>query len=86
MHDLPVWFLVASLLFPRICLAVAWFKHVPSVTALSGILPVGLAVVFPRILVILLIYGSLGWSWWLVLHSLFLGMTYWGTGKKSVRK
>ena len=86
MHNLPVWFLIASLMFPRICFVVAWFRDFPAVVSLSGVLPVGMAVVFPRILVILLIYGSLGWSWWLVPHSLFLGVMYWGTGKKSVSR
>lgn len=73
MSELPTWFLIATLFLPRLSLVGAYFLGIPQVTALaSGFLPVALAVVFARVVVILLIYATLGWSWWLVPHCLAL--------------
>jgi len=57
--DLPTWFLVASLFLPRVSLVGAYVTDLAPIASISGFLPVAMAAVFPRIVVILLIFMTL---------------------------
>lgn len=71
--DIPIWFLVLSLILPRITLLIAWF---------SGSIPPNnipfwgdffLAAFLPRILILIYIVGVLGvMSVWFWIHIGFL--------------
>ncbi len=84
--SLPTWFLIGALFLPRVCLLCAYFSDVAPVRALSGFVPIALGVALPRIVVILLIHATLGWSWWLVPHGLALAMVYLSAGSNSRRR
>lgn len=86
MHDLPVWFLITSLFLPRVSLIAAYFLDVATVRSqVTGLVPVGLAVLFPRVVIVCLIFLTLGWSWWLVAHCLAIGAVYTSAGAARKR-
>jgi len=83
MESLPLWFLLLSLLLPRISLVIAYFHHDLKPFALYGWVPPTLAVLFPRVLVIILVYLDRGFGGWLVAHAVVLCMVYAGSGKQQ---
>ena len=87
MPELPVWFLITSLFLPRVSLIAAYFAGVATVRLqVSGLLPVGLAVLFPRVVIVCLIFLTFGWSWWLVPHCLAIGAVYSSVGASRRRR
>jgi hypothetical protein len=80
MKTLPVWFLLLSLLLPRISLLIAYFHHDLAQSVWHGWIPPTLAVLIPRVLIIILIYQEQGFSGWLLAHSLFLTCVYLSAG------
>jgi hypothetical protein len=82
MKDLPVWFLLLSLALPRIALLIAYFHHDLAPSILHGWMPPTLAVLIPRVLVIILIFQDRGFSGWLLVHSIFLMCAYLSGGKQ----
>jgi hypothetical protein len=83
MESLPLWFLLLSLVLPRVCLVIAYFHHDLTSYPLHGWIPPALAVVFPRVLLIVLVYLDRGFSGWLVAHAVFLFIVYVGCGKQQ---
>jgi hypothetical protein len=84
-HAIPIWFLVLSLFLPRLCMAVAWFEHsmthyIPSTV---GIIPVIVAMLIPRILILFWIYQDQGITIWFLLHLIAL-LFAWGGGSHTV--
>ena len=83
MELLPLWFLVLSLLLPRVCLLVGYFgAEMPSITSLHGWMPPALGILVPRALVILLIFMDHGMSPWLLVHALAMAFVYLIAGSK----
>ena len=74
--ELPLWFLLLSLLLPRISLIAAYFSGNLTPYNLTGWLPPILGVVIPRVLVIVFIVQDRGMSWWLLVHGLALACVY----------
>ena len=74
--DIPLWFLVLSLILPRITLLIAWF---------SGSIPPNdipfwgdffMAVFVPRVLILIYIAGILGvMSAWFWIHLVFMAFS-----------
>jgi hypothetical protein len=60
-HALPLWFLVFSLFLPRIALLLLWLEGPLAAFHLHGLLPLIVAILLPRILILYLIYGSGHW-------------------------
>jgi hypothetical protein len=85
MHTLPLWFLVLSLLLPRISLVIAYFQVELKPFSLSGWIPPTLAVLIPRALVLILIFEDRGFGWWLLVHAAAMVCTYLSAGSKSKR-
>jgi hypothetical protein len=85
MNQLPLWFLAGSLFLPRVSLLVGYFLHDLRAFSLSGFIPPVLAVVFPRALILILIFQDRGWSGWLLVHAIALWMAYVGTGAAKKR-
>jgi hypothetical protein len=73
---LPLWFLLASLLLPRISIVVAYYLDALAVYDLSGWVPPTLAVLIPRALVLILIFQDRGMSPWLLVHAIAMAMVY----------
>ena len=69
-HALPLWFLVFSLLLPRLTLLVFFAQNGEIPMHLQGWLPVTAGVVLPRALIIYLVYVDQGTSIWLIAHVL----------------
>ena len=86
MKDLPVWFLLLSLLLPRISLLIAYFHHDLATSVLHGWIPPTLAVLIPRVLIIILIFQDQGFSGWLFVHSLVLTCVYLSAGKQQEQR
>jgi hypothetical protein len=80
MKSLPVWFLLLSLLLPRISLLIAYFHHDLAQSVWNGWIPPALAVLIPRVLIILLIYQDRGFCGWLLTHSIVLTCVYLSAG------
>jgi hypothetical protein len=84
MKNLPQWFLILSLFLPRIALVIAWFQHDLARFALPGWIPLALAVVLPRVLVLILVFEDRGFGGWLLAHAIAICLTYLCAG--STRK
>jgi len=84
-HEIPFWFLVLSLFLPRICIAIAWFQHsMPQfIPPTVGIIPAIVALLIPRILILLWIYQDQGITMWFLLHVIAL-LIAWGGGSHTV--
>ena len=76
-HTLPLWFLVFSLFLPRIALAVYWLESAMLPFHLHGWLPLVVAILLPRVLVLYLIYLDQGISLWFLIH-LVTAVLVWG--------
>jgi hypothetical protein len=72
-HTLPLWFLVFALFLPRLEGATLPFH-------LHGLVPLVVAVLLPRILVLWMIYVDQGISLWFVIHLVAAVLTWGGSG------
>ena len=85
-HQLPFWFLVFALFLPRIALVVAWFQGVLiPFHFLHGLVPLVVAILIPRVLILYLIYVDQGLSLWFVIH-LVVALLVWGGGGHKMRR
>lgn len=85
-HGLPLWFLVFSLFLPRISLAVAWLQGVLGPFHLGGIVPLVIAALLPRVLILWMIYLDQGLSVWFLIHLLAAVLVWGGSGGYGVRR
>ena len=85
MKNLPQWFLILSLFLPRVSLLIAWFRHDLAVFSFPGWIPVALAVVLPRALVLILVFEDRGFGGWLLAHAIAIGLTYLCAGSNTKR-
>ena len=75
---IPLWWLVLSLIFPRITLIFSYFHH--TLPPHHGIPDWGgliLWVILPRVLVLIYIYQNLGIGLWFFIHA-FVALCVWG--------
>ncbi len=79
-HTLPLWFLVFSLFLPRVALFLLWLQTSLIPFQLHGIVPLLVAVLLPRLLVLYLIYLDLGIGLWFVIHVVAAVLTLGGSG------
>lgn len=79
-HSLPLWFLVFSLFLPRVALAVAWLQGALTPFHLHGIVPLVIAILLPRVLILYLIYADQGLSLWFVIHLVAALLVWGGSG------
>jgi len=56
MEQLPLWFLFISLALPRVALLIAYLTNGLEAYSLHGWVPAGLAILFPRVLVLIMIF------------------------------
>ena len=84
-HRLPFWFLVFSLFLPRVALAVAWLQGVLMPFHLEGWIPLVIAIILPRVLILFLIYVDQGFSLWFVIH-LVVALMVWGGGGHQISR
>lgn len=85
-HTLPLWFLVFSLFLPRVALAVGWLQGILLPFHLNGIVPLVIAVLLPRVLILFLIYTDQGLSLWFLIHLLAALLVWGGSGSYSARR
>jgi hypothetical protein len=85
-HMLPLWFLIFSLFLPRVTLAVAWLQGVLVPFHLIGWVPLIIAVLIPRILILVLIYRDQGLSIWFLIHVIALVIVWGGSGTHHYRR
>ena len=85
-HVLPLWFLVFSLLLPRVALLVYWLQEGVAPFHMHGWLAVFVALVLPRALVLYLIYMDQGISVWFVIHAITAIVVWVASGNASSRK
>ena len=83
-HAIPLWFLVLSLFFPRICIILAWLQHnMPQyIPATVGLIPAVVALLIPRLLILFWIYQDQGVTIWFLLHVIALLMAWGGGGTR----
>lgn len=85
-HGLPLWFLVFSLFLPRVSLAVAWLQGTLTLFHLHGIVPLIIAAVLPRVLILWIIYTDQGLSLWFLIHLVAALLVWGGSGGYGVRR
>ncbi len=79
-HTLPLWFLVFSLFLPRVALLLLWLEGQTVPFHLHGLVPLAVAVLLPRVLVLYVIYLDQGISLWFVIHLVAALLTWGGSG------
>jgi hypothetical protein len=84
-HTLPLWFLVFSLFLPRIALGVYWLENAMAPFNLHGWIPLAVAILLPRVLVLYLIYLDQGISLWFVVHAIVALVVWSGSGSYHSR-
>ena len=87
-HALPLWFLIVALFIPRIALLCAWLERdlVPFHLGLGWVPPI-LALIVPRILILVLIYRDQGLSGWFLVHAIVMVCVWGGIGgNKRMRR
>jgi len=84
-HNIPLWFMVLSLFLPRICMVIAWLGHsmVQFIPPTLNIIPVIVALLIPRVLILVWIYQDQGISIWFLIHLIGL-LAAWGGGSHRV--
>ena len=85
-HTLPLWFLVFALFLPRIALAVYWLESAMLPFQLHGWLPLVVAILLPRVLVLYLIYLDQGISLWFLIHLVTAVVVWAGSGSYHSRR
>jgi hypothetical protein len=85
-HGLPLWFLVFALFLPRISLLILWLDNGLAAFHLHGFLPLVVAVLLPRILVLYMIYLDQGISLWFIIHLVAALMAWGGSGRYYSRR
>jgi hypothetical protein len=85
-HVLPLWFLVFALFLPRIALFLLWLEGATLPFHLHGVLPLVVAVLLPRILVLYMIYLDQGISLWFIIHLVAALMALGGSGNYFSRR
>ena len=87
-HGIPIWFLVLSLFLPRICMVVAWLQHSMTqfIPVAIGIIPIIVAMLVPRILILFWIYEDQGITIWFLLHVVALFIAWGGSGHTVYRR
>ena len=85
-HTLPLWFLVFSLFLPRLALLVYWLDGQALPFHLHGWVPLVVAILVPRLLVIYLIYMDQGVSFWFVVHLIAALIVFASGGRYQTRK
>jgi hypothetical protein len=85
-HTLPLWFLVFSLFLPRIALFLLWLEGATLPFHLNGLLPLIVAVLLPRVLVLYMIYLDQGISLWFIIHLVAALATLGGSGHYYSRR
>jgi hypothetical protein len=85
-HALPLWFLVFSLFLPRISLLMLWLESATAPFHLHGIVPLVVAILLPRVLVLYLIYLDQGISLWFIIHLVVALMVWGGSGRYHSRR
>lgn len=82
-HALPLWFLVFALFLPRIALVLAWFDHDLLRFHLDNIISPIMALLLPRVLILVLIYRDEGISMWFLIHLIVALCVWGGTGGRT---
>ena len=87
-HDIPLWFMVLSLFLPRICMVIAWLGHSMGhfIPATLNIIPVIVALLIPRVLILYWIYQDQGISIWFLIHLIGLLVAWGGGGHRVYRR
>jgi hypothetical protein len=81
MESLSLWFLILSLFLPRVSLVIAYFTHSLDPFGLHGWVPPTIAVLVPRVLVMIMIFQDRGFSPWLIVHGIVMVLVYLAAGK-----
>jgi hypothetical protein len=87
-HNIPLWFMVLSLFLPRICMVIAWLGHsmVQFIPPTLNIIPVIVALLIPRVLILFWIYQDQGISIWFLIHLIALLLAWGGGGHRVYRR
>lgn len=84
MNDIGIWFLLLSLIFPRLTLLFWWiFGNLP-LNNTPFIADIFSSIIIPRILICVWIYDLQGWSAWFITHLIVAIISYVSFGIKSV--
>ena len=86
-HTIPLWFLVLSLFLPRICMLVAWLQHSMTtfIPPVLSIIPVIVALLIPRVIILYWIYTDQGITIWFLIHLVALLLAWGGGGHRVTR-
>ncbi len=87
-HNIPLWFMVLSLFLPRICMAIAWFQHSMTqfIPPTLNIIPVVVALLIPRVLILFWIYQDQGITMWFLIHLIALLVAFGGGSHRVSRR
>jgi hypothetical protein len=71
-HDIGIWFLLLSLFLPRITLFFWWVTGNLPYNTTPFIADIACAILVPRVLILVYIYGCMGMNAWFWIHLVVL--------------
>ena len=84
---IPIWFLVLSLIFPRISILIAWLASCLPFWAAPWLVKFIMAALIPRILILIYIATIMGLCAWFWIHlGVFLFIYFVGTVKVTAKR
>lgn len=83
-YDIPVWFLVLGLIFPRITFLIAYFGGTIPPNDIPFWGDFFLALFLPRVLMLIYIYGCMGLCVWFWVHLVVCILAYLGGVRSKV--
>jgi hypothetical protein len=86
MNDIDIWFLILGLFFPRLALLIAYFSNNIPLNNIPFWGDFFMAVLIPRILMLIYIYTNLGNGMWFWIHLVFCALAYLGYWVRSSNK
>jgi len=84
--ELPFWFLVLSLFLPRISMLVLYLQGHSGNVFIISFIPVIVALLIPRILILFWIYTAQGLSIWFLIHAVGLLIAWGSIGGNQIRR
>lgn len=89
MNEIPIWFLLLSLILPRITLFIAWCSGEIPPNSIPWFGDFIMAIFIPRVLILIYIAGNMGMGPWFWIHLVFMAIAFlfhgirWAAGRKT---
>lgn len=82
MNTIETWFLILSLIFPRLALIIAYFSNTIPANTIPFWGDFAMAALIPRILILIYIITNMGFGGWAIAHLIVCVLVYTASSSK----